>query len=362
MVRSTAVRDVVVIGAGQAGLAIGRLLANAGVDFVLLDAHDRIGDNWRNRYLGLTLFTPRRYSALAGMAMEGDPDGYPDKDEFGDYLEAFARRHGMPVIGGATVTSVVRKPDGGFAVSGDGFETIHAATIVVACGAFKDPVVPRWANGLEIPHIAAEAFGNGTATPNDPLLIVGDGASGRDIAAIAVGRRKVVLATGRPRRLLPERIFGRSLWWWLDVTGLVRASGASVFGRFMRKTDPFPDRNRSLRALDAMGVEIKGRAVGAEENMVFFDDGTFVRPGGIVWALGYKPDWSFLSIWEAFDPPGKLLHDQGVSPVPGLFFLGLPWQSNRASGLVMGVSDDAAHLMRTLGSYLETKNRRPSTT
>ncbi|MBJ3783642.1 flavin-containing monooxygenase [Devosia sediminis] len=345
--------DVVVIGAGQAGLATGRLLADAGLDFAIFDAGDRTGDSWRRRYEGLTLFTPRVYSGLGGMAMAGEPTGYPDKDEFADYLEAYAARFRLPVEHRAVVASITRDSGGRFIVSGSGFDTIAADAVVMATGAFRDPIVPSWAAALpsEVAAMPAEEFGDGSHLPPGPLLVVGDGASGRDIAVLARPKREVVLATGRPRRLLPERLLGKSLWWWLDVTGLVRAPTRSLRGRAMRRSDPFPNRGRrALSDLAAEGIRIKPRATGVAAGMVGFADGSAVRPAAVVWAIGYKADWSLIEVENVLDGNCVVRHDDGISPVEGLYFVGLPWQRNRASGLVMGVSADAAvivdHLLR----------------
>ena len=169
--------------------------------------------------------------------MSGDPDLYPDKDEFADYLKAYATRFRLPLRHDATVLSVTRKDGKQFVVSGTGFDPVTAAAVVVATGAFRDPIVPSWASELppEVRALSAEVFGDGNDLPPGPLLVVGDGASGRDIAMLARPKRDVVLATGRSRRLLPERMLGRSLWWWLDVTGLVRAPTKSLRGQPMRR-------------------------------------------------------------------------------------------------------------------------------
>lgn len=342
--------DAVIVGGGQAGLAAARLLKDAGLEFIVLDAGERTGDSWRRRYHGLTLFTPRGYSGLAGMRMGGDPAHYPDKDEFADYLEAYAEHFRLPVRHGATVLSVIRKDGNQFVVAGTGFDTVAAAAVVVATGAFRDPIVPCWASELppEVHALSAEAFGDGSHLPPGPLLVVGDGASGRDIAMLARPKRDVVLATGRPRRLLPDRILGRSLWWWLDVTGLVRAPTKSLRGQLMRRSDPFPDRGRRLSELAAGGVQIKPRATGVAAGAVKFADGSSMRPAAVVWAIGYRPDWSFLDIGTALGENNIVRHDNGISPVKGLYFLGLPWQRNRASGLVMGVSIDADVIVNRL--------------
>lgn len=353
-------RDVVVVGGGQAGIAVARLLPHTGLSFVVLDAGGDIGESWRRRYKGLTLFTPRAYSGLPDMAMSGDPTGYPDGDEFASYLKAYADHFRLPVQHGSAVGSLTRNEEGEFLLRGNGFGPLRADAVIVAAGAFRDPVVPSWASRLppDLPATAAEAFGDGSHLPLGPLLIVGDGASGRDIAMLARSKREVTLATGRPRRLLPERLLGRSLWWWLDVTGLLRAPARSFLGRLMRRTDPFPNRKRRLTDLSGMGITVKPRAVGFADGKVLFADASSVRPAAIVWAIGYQPDWSFIEIENALDDAGGPRHQEGRSPVDGLYYVGLPWQRNRASGLVMGMGEDAAfvighllerHLLRNSG-------------
>lgn len=328
---------------------------------MVFDAAERIGDSWRHRYDGLTLFTPRAYSGLADLPMNGDPQGYPDKTEFAAYLETYADNFGLPVYRNARVTSVHREANGTFLLSGTGFDAITAKAVVMATGAFRDPVVPPWADRLpsDVPHLPAEKFGNGRALPDGPLLVVGDGASGRDIALLAARTRPVTLATGRPRRLLPERILGRSVWWWLDRTGLLRAPSASLPGKIMRKADPFPNRQRSLADLKAAGIAIKPRATGIDNETVRFSDGTGLRPAAVVWALGYRADWSILELDGALDEHGQPRHVQGISPVNGLYFVGLPWQRNRASGLVLGVSEDADLIAADLTRKLDRNDIPP---
>lgn len=325
---------------------------DADASFVILDAERTIGDSWRRRYRGLTLFTTREYSSLNGMVMPGDPRGYPDKEEFADYLEEYARQFRIPIQSDCRVTSIVRDVSGAFRVTGEGFDPIIAEVVVIATGGFRDPVKPSWAATCTIPQFTIDEVDEFDRLPAGPLLVVGDGASGRDVAILNARNRPVVLSTGRPRKLLPERILGRSLWWWLDVTGLIRAPTDSFLGKRMRAIDPFPNRQRGLDDLVAAGIYLRPRAMGANDEVVLFKDGSTMEPAAIVWAIGYEPDWSFVNLEGALDDRGVILHHQGVSPVEGLYFAGLPWQRNRASGLVMGASDDAArivdHLLRWL--------------
>src|SRR4051812_10218953 len=142
--------DTVIVGGGQAGLALGYPLQRAGRRFAIVDAADRVGDSWRSRWDSLTLFTPRRYDALPGLPFPGDPEGYPGKDEVADYLEGYARRFELPVLLGHRVTGVRREggSTGGFTVE-TGRGTLEARQVVVACGGFTGPVVPGFARRLD---------------------------------------------------------------------------------------------------------------------------------------------------------------------------------------------------------------------
>ncbi|MGV3574721.1 MAG: flavin-containing monooxygenase [Devosia sp.] len=345
--------DTAVVGGGQAGLAMAKALNGKGLSVIVLEAEARLGNSWRQRYEGLTLFTPREFSGLAGMRMPGDPDGYPDKHEFADYLEQYARYHRLAVRLDHRVSVVTRDEAGRFLLRLENGKVLSAGCIVVAAGAFRNPIRPEWATRVppETPTFDAEVF-NSSTLPKGDVLIVGDGASGRDIAVLARRDHRVAIATGRPRRLLPERILGKSLWWWLQTLGLLRAAPNSAIGRLMQRTDPFPDRKRHLQDLIAIGVDIRPRAVDCQDGKVLFADGRQLLPTAIVWALGYRPDWSFIEISGVVDRQGRLVHQNGVSPVDGLYFVGLPWQRNRASGLVMGVSEDAEFIAGHLVPYV----------
>lgn len=335
--------DVLVIGAGQAGLAAGYHLSRIGRSFVMVDGSQRVGDSWRRRYTSLKLFTPRSLSALPGVELSGEPEGYATGDEFADYLESYASNLNLPVITGARVEALVR--DGGtfHARLADG-SSLRASAVIVASGGFQQPTRPALSGGFDaaVQQFDPETYRNAADVSPGRVLVVGDGASGRDIAIELAKSHDVFLATGKRRRLLPERLFGRSMWWWLRKLGFMQVKSGSILGRLMRRADPFPDRDRNLRALRAAGVSIKPRLVQAAGATASFTDGSSVEVSTVVWAVGYRDDFSWIDIPEAKDDTGSVRFEEGISPVEGLYFVGRPWQRNRASGLVMGVSDDAA--------------------
>lgn len=334
--------DVLVVGAGQAGLAAGYWLTGKRASFVIVDSCDRVGDNWRQRYESLTLFTPRRFSGLPRMALAGDAEGYPTRLEFADYLERYAAMWNLPVAARRRLVALARDPLGFRAAFEDG-SVIRSRAVIVATGGFQLPIRPGFSQemGLSIAQFDARSYRAPRFLPRGPVLVVGDGASGRDIAMDLAATNETWLAVGKPRKLLPERIMGKSIWHWLSTVGLMRARADSWVAKRMRKIDPFPDRNRSLGALKDAGVNIASRLVSAKGGQVAFADGRELRVASVVWCIGYRDDFGWLDVAGAKDSGGRILHDQGVSPVDGLYFVGRPWQRNRASALIMGAGEDA---------------------
>jgi putative flavoprotein involved in K+ transport len=335
--------DVLVIGAGQAGLATGYHLRATGLTFMIVDAGGRVGDSWRRRYRSLTLFTPRQFSGLPGMAMPGNREQYPTRDEFADYLESYAASFRLPVRTEAQVLRLGRNADGSFEAILASGDRIQAGAVVVAAGGFQLPLVPPVAKGFsdDVMQLTADSYRDPTQIAEGRVLVVGDGASGRDIAAELAPLRETWLATGKPRRLFPERILGKSVWWWLGLTGLLRASPESFLGRMLRKNDAFPDRERGMDSLKRLGVRIVGRLTNAGGSNATFGDGHGADVRTVIWAVGYRDNTGWVQIAEATDQAGAFRHSEGVSPVHGLYFVGRPWQRNRASALVMGAGPDA---------------------
>ena len=254
--------DVLVIGGGQAGLAMGYHLKQAGHSFQIVESNPRLGDSWRNRYDSLVLFTPRAYSALPGLAVPGDPEGYPTKDEIADYLERYAGYFDLPVITETGIRSLTRI-DGGFRARTDAGEIIDARAVVLATGAFQRPAIPAISHQLssEVVQLTPESYKRPAQVPGGRALVVGDGATGRQIAVELAATHEVLLATGRSRRVSPQRILGKSVFWWMDRLGILRASRETRVGRYLMKTDPFPGKALGLGRLRRQGVRCGGAPV-----------------------------------------------------------------------------------------------------
>jgi putative flavoprotein involved in K+ transport len=348
--------EVAVIGAGQAGLAMGYLLKRQGRRFLILDRAGEMAPAWRERWDSLTLFTPRRYSALPGLSFPGDPDGYPTRDEVIAYLERYAETFQLPVGLNSEVKNVELGDDGRFRLEVDG-RTITADQVVVATGPFQTPFVPKVADRLADDVLQTHAVGyrrpddvpQGTAL----ALVVGGGNTGFQIAKELSATHKVVLAIGSRQTALPQRLLGRDLFWWLTKTRILDKSVESRLGRKLSTRDTLI--GSSPREMTRRyGVELKPRLVNADGRRVRFEDGTELDVDAVIWATGYRPDYSWIDP-PIFDEDGRLRHRRGVTDVPGLYFLGLTWQYTRGSALIGWVKDDAEFIAEKIAAYQQSK-------
>ena len=340
--------DVIVVGAGQAGLAIAWYLARLGLRFQLLEASAELGQSWRGRWDSLTLFTPAQYDALPGMPFPAPADTYPTKEPVADYLQAYADAFRLPVRLNARVTSLSRSGDGFEVRTAD--ETFSARRVVVATGPFQVPFIPPAAGGLDsaVTQIHSGDYRNPQALPDGPVLVVGGGNSGLQIAAELSASRRVDVSMGTSPPILPQRLAGRDLFWWLTRLGLMRVPAESRLGRRVQARGEFVI-GTSRRRLKGAGVTFRPRLVGADGRTVRFADGSTLDVGVVLWATGYRSDYSWISI-PGVVRDGRVAHRRGVSDVPGLYFLGLSWQHTRGSALLGFLDEDASHIADRIGA------------
>jgi putative flavoprotein involved in K+ transport len=334
--------DVVVVGGSQAGLAMAWHLTQQGLRFVVLEAGPEVGHVWRSRWDSLKLFTPSQYDALPGMAFPASADTYPTKDPVADYLQAYAAAFQLPVRVNARVTSLTRTDDG-FEVR-TAQDTFRARQVVVATGPFQVAFVPPMASKLDpsVTQVHSADYRNPQALPEGPVLVVGGGNSGFQIAEELAATRTVDLSIATRYPMLPQRFLGRDLFWWLTRLGLLRVTVTSRLGRRMSRRDFVIGTNR--RRLEGKGVRFRPRLVDAEGRTVRFADHRLLEDVGVVvWATGYRPDYSWIQI-PGVVREGHVVHRRGVTEVSGLYFLGLSWQHTRGSALLGFVNDDAAWL------------------
>src|SRR5215218_7699416 len=347
--------EVAVVGGGQAGLAMGFYLRRQGGRFVIFERGDSIAPAWRERWDSLTLFTPRRYSALPGLPFPGDPDGYPTRDEVIAYLEHYAETFELPIELDSAVRGLSRD-DGRFVLQLDG-RTVTADQVVVATGPFQEPFVPKAAEQLapEVWQVHSTGYRRPSDVPEGTVLVVGGGNTGFQIAKELSATHKVLLSVGSKQKPLPQRLGGRDLFWWLTKTGIIYKTVESRLGQRLKDRDTLIGSSpRELRKRYA--VELKPRATAASGRTMRFEHGSELELDAVVWATGYRPDYSWIDL-PIFDENNRLRHRRGVTAVPGLSFLGLTWQWTRGSALIGWVKDDAAFLAERVAVLQEAEIR-----
>jgi len=406
----------VIVGAGQAGLAMSHCLAERAIDHVVLERGE-VAQSWRSqRWDSLTLLTPNWQSRLPGFGYSGsDPDGFRTMPQTIDFIARYARAIAAPVRTHTTVTAV-RRRDHGYEVATDQ-GSWHCDSVVLASGACN--LAQRPAVAAQIPaHIATLTplqYRNPEQLEPGGVLVVGASASGTQIAdELQRSGRQVTLAVGEHVRV-PRVYRGRDIQWWLDASGLLDERYDQVDDIVRARNLPslqlagYPDRrNIDLNALSAIGVKLVGRLAGVNGGKAQFsgslrnvcaladlkmnrlltsiDDWAahsgvasdvapqrpeptaveasppllldFARAGiqTVIWATGFRPDYSWLEV-PVLDRKGQIRHDGGVVEAPGLYLLGLPFLRRRKSSLIDGVGDDARELSAHLAAYLNSRTR-----
>lgn len=394
--------DAVIVGAGHAGLAMSRCLADRGLDHVVLE-RGSVGERWRTaRWDSFRLLTPNWLARLPGWVYAGpEPDGFMTAAGFGDYLSGYARSFDAPVQPHTPVTRVERTSSG-FRVHTDR-GAWAARTVVIATGYHSRAQIPDLAAGLApgIAQIAAARYRSPSGLPDGGVLVVGASASGAQIAyELALAGRPVVLAVGGHTRL-PRRYRGRDILWWLDRTGALERdidhvpdAAAAMAEPSLQLAGTSDARGVDLGVLQAAGVLLAGRLRALDGTIAGFADdlagtmaaaqhrltrvlgkidryaaaapGTAAGPpdpppviaapatppkvdlwrasiSAVIWATGFRPSYPWLAV-AALERDGRLRHRRGVTVVPGLYAIGLRFQSRRNSTFIDGARHDAAYL------------------
>lgn len=356
--------STVVIGGGQAGLATSFHLTRRGVEHVVLDAGERAGDPWRRRWDSLRLFTPPRIDRLDGMPF---PRGgtVPTKDEFADYLESYEREHELPVRHGTRVRRLTRDDGGGFRLACDDGERL-AASVVVAMSSLQVPHVPAMAAGLsaQIRSLHSSEYRNPDDLADGPVLVVGAGNSGAQIAVETAAERETWLA-GKEAGHLPFRLdgwFGRTIgsrvigFVFLHVLTTSTPVGRRAQPTMQAQADPLlSDRPKELRRA---GVRRVPRIEAVRGGLPVAQDGTVLDVGTVVWCTGFRPGLDGWVDLPVLDDTGLPRQVRGVSvDEPGLFFVGQNFQYAKASEQIPGVSRDAKYVAEQVARRAPTDAR-----
>ena len=404
--------DVAIIGAGQAGLAMSRCLARRGIAHVVIE-RGRIAERWRSeRWESLRLLTPNWMSRLPGWSYSGpDPEGYMTMPEITGHLCRYARAMAAPVEEGCAVHAVRMAGERYRIETGRG--TWTARGVVIATGQCDTPQVPTIARALPpaIRQLTPSSYRRAAALPPGGVLIVGASASGVQLAEeISRSGRTVFLAAGRHTRL-PRRYRGRDILDWMERLGVLGETAAEMRDLWRARGQPSlqligsPDgRSLDLASLQARGVRLLGRLNDIDDGRLHFADdladstaaaqGTLGRmlarvdrladaegaareawpmpfaPGPtptqldpiaarirtVIWATGFSRDYRWLQL-PVLDGAGEIRHDGGITPLPGVYALGLPFMRTRRSSFIDGVGADAEALAAHLHDFLDTTGR-----
>jgi len=351
--------DTVVIGGGQAGLAVGYYIRKQGRAFAILDAGDRVGDAWRRRWDSLRLFTPAAYDGLPGTPFPAPRGYYPTKDEMADYLEAYAGRFSLPVRLGRRVRSLSRCDGGYLLLAGE--ERYVAENVVVATGPYHTPRLPGFARHLDssIFQVHSSAYRNLEQLPEGEALVVGAGNSGAEISVELAAARRIYLS-GRDTGSAPAGLLRSRLFWWL----IDRITADTRLGRRGKEFDR--KRGTPLIGLKSediarAGVERVPRVEGVVGGKPELADGRVLEVDSVVWATGYRPDFGWIEL-PIFDEDGYPIHHRGaVKEAPGLYFVGLPFQHTYASAVVGEVGKDARYVAEHLASQAAKRGHESAT-
>ena len=340
--------ETIIIGAGQAGLAAGYHLLKAGEDFVIIDAAENIGDSWRKRWDSLRLFTPSQYDSLPGFSFPALKNTMPTKDEVADYLEKYTEKFKLPVRMGEKVNHLSGMQPGFELATDKGI--LKCKRVIVATGTNPQPRIPEFAKDLDknIHQIHSSQYLNPDSLPKGSVLVVGAGTSGVEIA-IELAKSRHTYISGHPTFHIPDPVFryaGRLYWWFASNILTVK----TPIGRKAKKSilkGGGPLINVSVKDLVDAGVEQVSRMAGVEGGQPEFEDGRKETISSIVWATGFKPDFSWIDLKVTDEKNGWPITKRGVSTeVNGMYFIGMLFQYGLTSGLVGGVGRDAAFIAR----------------
>jgi putative flavoprotein involved in K+ transport len=348
--------DVLVVGAGQSGLALGYHLQRRGRQVLLVDRNGRIGDSWRSRWDSLKLYSPARRDGLPGLPFPAGRTSYPNKDEMADYLETYAAHFELPVRLGTEIEALTQE-DGRF-VARTGGSRIEAETVVVASGVFEKPHVPDFAGELDpaITQLHSSAYRNPSQLQDGPVLVVGASHSGSDIAHEAAASHEVVLS-GRDTGQLPAPIEtrrGRMLFRSLFFAGTHILTVDTPPGRKMRteiRRGGAPLLRYRRPELRAVGVErVLERTVGVRDGLPVLDGGRVLEVRNVVWCTGFRPDFGWIRLPLEIGEDGYPVQYRGASTTPGLYFVGLPFLHSFASMLIGGAGRDTERVAEQIAA------------
>jgi putative flavoprotein involved in K+ transport len=349
--------ETIVIGGGQAGLAMGYHLAQLDLPFTILDANDRVGDSWRARWQSMRLFTPARRDGLPGRPFPARRHSFPTRDEMADYLEDYARHFELPIHAGVRVDALGLDNDGRFLLAA-GERRYTSANVVIATGPFQRAHVPEFAGELDprITHMHSSAYRAPAELPSGDVLVVGAGNSGADIALELVADRRVLLS-GDLGPEIPFQIEGATgrlafpvLW---QIWSHVLSFGSPVGRKALPKISASKEPRIRVKEKDLVraGVEFVPRTAGTRDGRPLLEDGRVLDVAAVIWATGYRPALAWIDLPVIADDGDLQTDHYGVvSAYPGLYRIGREFLYAFNSHTVGGVGRDAKRVAQRIAS------------
>jgi len=339
-------KDYIIIGAGQAGLAMAYYLNKQKANYLIVDANSETGAPWLKRWDSLKLFTPSEFNNLPGMKFPHKKGHYADKYEVANYLKSYVTKFNIPIAFNQKVSSLKKEEDY-FIVKGE-TQTYKAKNVVVATGPFHKPFTPSCHTKVakDILQIHSEHYKSPDQLQEGPTLVVGAGDSGVQILnEIANSDRDVYFSGNTNIISIPQEILGKTLWWWFSRIGFLTAHKYSWIGRKLSKGGQ-PVIGTDVKTLfKKQNVTCVGRTLDAEGKSITFEKQQAENIKNIVWATGFKPNFKWIDDIE-LDDSYYPKNYRGVSDINGLYFLGLPWLYTRGSATLGGVKKDAKYLSK----------------
>jgi putative flavoprotein involved in K+ transport len=342
----------IVIGGSQSGLAVGYYLKKIGEDFLILDASEKVGQTWSNRWDSLQLFSPPSVNKMPGWSFPSSKGGPDTKDEMAAYLSAYALKFDLPIKCGIKV-NLVSKEGSSFSIDTTA-GNLTAERIIVATGAHQFPYIPAYAAGIssDIFQVHSDHYRCPSALPPGNVLVVGSAISGMQIALEVVKSRKTTIA-GKPSYIIPRGLspISKRLDWWLlqHLLTIKTPMGRKVKPQFIKGGGVFP---YLVREMKESTISLQTRITGVKDKLPMLENGETIATSVIIWCTGHRPNFSWIQECVT-DERGWPVTERGVSSTAGLYFIGMPFQYGLTSSLVAGVRRDAEFIANKIRACRE---------
>jgi putative flavoprotein involved in K+ transport len=356
--------ETVIIGGGQAGLATGYHLQRKGRDFVILDAGQRVGDSWRERWPSLRLYSPAWLDGLPGMPYPAPRNSWPSTNEFADYLESYAERFDLPVRTGIRVERLSRDGDRYLLTAGE--QRLEADNVVVATGVMQVPVVPEFAEELDprIKQLHSFDYRNAEQLQEGPVLVVGAAHSGSDVAYELAATHETILV-GRDTVQIPIPLASRRMRLAWPVMRFMATRVLTIdtpIGRRMKRevrTHGGPLIRYKTTDLLAAGVErVYSRVAGVQDGLPVLEDGRALDVANVIWCTGFRSDYGWIDLPLELEDGGYPKQYRGaVESQPGLYLVGMIFLHSFSSMLIIGAARDAERVGQHIADRMKSAER-----